>query len=292
MGAAAAAGRRFRPDRRKRMLLHHEQRRHGGSLARGGDGTSDDAAAGHEAQPSVASALALRRFVLRLVEPSGCCQLSGSGVLASASGGGHGRAAAAALPSAHQWSLLCRQLLERIFCPAVEGEATARSHGEGGRGASHAALAKQLDVETAFSTARGQAALPAALEIYSRSLPPQYTRTVHEERVQAAGAHVRAVVAGPAREATLARLGRECLGVWQAGRQLCDAVSLTGRPCAFRVHLLPHESAEPPEGIAAASGCAMPALPRPFRPRATAGVPHKPLPRLFRCVACAVLPRA
>ena len=65
---------------------------------------------------------------------------------------------------------------------------------------------------------------------------------------------VRAFVVGPSREATLARLGRECLGVWQAGRQLCDAISLTGRPCAFRVHLLPHENAEPPEGLAAASG--------------------------------------
>ena len=77
---------------------------------------------------------------------------------------------------------------------------------------------------------------------------------MHESRLAAAEAYVRAYVAGPAREATLARLGRECLGVWQAGRQLCDALSVTGRPCAFRVHLLPHENAEPPEGLAAASG--------------------------------------
>ena len=45
-----------------------------------------------------------------------------------------------------------------------------------------AALTGLLDVEGAFSSARGQAALPTAKEIYLRSLPPQYPEKVHVRR--------------------------------------------------------------------------------------------------------------
>ena len=40
--------------------------------------------------------------------------------------------------------------------------------------------------------------------------------------------------------------------VWKGGRQLCGAFSLTGRLCAYRVHMLPKDVAH--EGLAAASG--------------------------------------
>ena len=40
--------------------------------------------------------------------------------------------------------------------------------------------------------------------------------------------------------------------VRQAGRQLCDAHSLAGRPCTYRVHALPTPPAS--DGLAAASG--------------------------------------
>jgi hypothetical protein len=234
--------------------------------SRRGSVTVEGHAAAAAAAASAAAAAALRRFVQRLVEPAGCVHLaSNTGLLCASLHApdvrvkADGRMAdgrpAPVLPTASQWAQAVRLLFDKVLSASDVPEADGRhsAHPEA-RLPSALMLARLTDAESAFSLARGQAALPIALEIYSRALPPQYTRAVHEARLAAAESHVRAFVVGPSREATLARLGRECLGVWQAGRQLCDAISLTGRPCAFRVHLLPHEDAEPLEGLAAASG--------------------------------------
>ena len=214
-------------------------------------------AASTHAPSAAAAAAPLRKFVARLAEvaTNGCCHQTPGGLLAAGPppGGRNAPDAGRHLPSAYQWSLACSQLLDRVFC-AERVDEPSSSRDAPARLPPAAAITKMLDAESAFSVARGQAALPAALDLYSRSLPPQYTRSVHESRVAAAELHVKAHVIGPAREATLARLRRECLGVWQAGRQLCDAVSLTGRACTFRVHMLPQAATEPPEGLAAASG--------------------------------------
>ena len=207
---------------------------------------------------SGASHYGLRKFVSRLADG---CQVSPlSGALSAGSGSEKPRSSGGGggLPSASAWSLMCRQLLDRVFTEAPDESASAaaaptRTYADA-RLPSAPAIHKMLDGEAAFSLARGQNVLPVALEIYARALPPQYTRQVHESRVSAAEAHIKLHVVGPARQATLARLRRECMSVWQAGRQMCGAVSLTGRPCAFRVHMLPEEAAEPPEGLAAASG--------------------------------------
>ena len=216
-----------------------------------------------DAKAERSAATALRRFVAGLVD-DGLCHLAPCGLLAA--GGTQGQPTSS-LASASAWSAACRHLMERVFLPEPSEDGGGRSHPER-EGGSHPershlpssaalprlTLTKIMDAEINFSLARGQAALPLALEAYSRALPPQYTRQVHESRVTTAQAHVVGCVLGPAREATIVRLRRECLDVWQAGRQLCDAVSLTGRPCTFRVHMLPREAAEPPEGLAAASG--------------------------------------
>ena len=112
-----------------------------------------------------------------------------------------------------------------------------------------------LDAETTFSTARCSQAQAAAAELYTRGLPPQYPRQVHEAHVALAEAYFRNTACGPAFDAELRRLRAKCLAVWHDGRQLCDARSVTGRPCAFRMHSLPDGwGGPPPAPLASSSG--------------------------------------
>ncbi|KAL1514862.1 hypothetical protein AB1Y20_003946 [Prymnesium parvum] len=189
--------------------------------------------------PSAAAA-ALRKFVVRLCEPARAC-LSDGGLLAAAA------AKPSALPSGAQWAAACRQMAALLEAEGEEGGAADDA-------LCRRQLARLVDVEEAFSCARGRAALPAAKEMYLRDLPPQYPEQTHEAHVAVAEEYLRAAVPGPAYEATLEKLRQECLSVWKAGRQLCGALSLTGRPCTLPVHALLNSSSVPPEGLAAASG--------------------------------------
>jgi hypothetical protein len=44
------------------------------------------------------------------------------------------------------------------------------------------------------------------------------------------------MVRGPAVSLFAEKLQADCEAVWHAGRQLCDAESLTGKPCIHQVH--------------------------------------------------------
>eukprot|EP00964_Phaeocystis_antarctica_P125405 scaffold89052_cov63-Phaeocystis_antarctica.AAC.2 len=211
-----------------------------------------------------AQVAALRAFVCRLLGDGGGAQLTADGALAA-----HPQAVQQArLPSASLWSSVATQLLDKVFCaeatPAPEeprgGEPRATallgagSGGDGGgrRVLTAAALGRALDAETAFSTARCQAALPAARDLYSRALPPQYSQEVHDARVAAATEFFLTAAFGLASDSHVVRLRRECMSLWKAGRQLCDGRSLTGRQCTYRQHPLPGKPAS--DGLAAASG--------------------------------------
>ena len=173
---------------------------------------------------------------------------SGSG--SSNKGGGGGTPQ---LPSASTWSSAVRLLMERVF--RVSEDESGGGRDRESRLPRAAALSKLIDPEMSLSISLGQAALPLALEMYSRALPPYYTRAVHEAHVVSACARVDDLVVGPALEATRNRLRRECLRLWEGGRQMCECRSLTGRPCTLRVHQLPlEEGQDPPGGLAAASG--------------------------------------
>ena len=159
---------------------------------------------GSETIEGHAAAAALRRFVQRLVEPAGCVhQASNTGLLCASLHApdvrvkADGRMAdgrpAPALPTASQWAQAVRLFFDKVLSASDVPEADGRhsAHPEA-RLPSALTLARLTDAESAFSLARGQAALPIALEIYSRALPPQYTRVIHEARLAAAEAHVRA----------------------------------------------------------------------------------------------------
>ena len=211
-----------------------------------------------------AQVAALRAFVCRLLGDSGVAQLTADGALAAQPQA----AQQARLPSASLWSSAATQLLDKVFCaeatPAPEeprgGEPRATAllgSGSGGDGGGRrvltaAALGRALDAETAFSTARCQAALPAARDLYSRALPPQYSQEVHDARVAAATEFFLTAAFGLASDSHVLRLRRECMSLWKAGRQLCDGRSLTGRQCTYRQHPLQGKPAS--DGLAAASG--------------------------------------
>ncbi|KAG2662674.1 uncharacterized protein LOC120650425 isoform X2 [Panicum virgatum] len=88
-----------------------------------------------------------------------------------------------------------------------------------------------------FSSSWCQRVLPAAKELYLKGLPAFYTTRMHEVQLQMALRSFCSMVKGPAVRLFSKKLEDECQTIWESGRQQCDAVSLTGRPCMHRRHV-------------------------------------------------------
>ncbi|MED6221482.1 hypothetical protein PIB30_055194 [Stylosanthes scabra] len=91
-------------------------------------------------------------------------------------------------------------------------------------------------LNTKFSTSWCQRAIPAAKEIYLKDLPPCYPTSQHEAHLEKALHAFHSMVKGPAVQLFAKNLEEECTSIWKSGRQLCDAVSLTGKPCMHQRH--------------------------------------------------------
>ncbi|XP_028756900.1 uncharacterized protein LOC114716133 [Neltuma alba] len=89
---------------------------------------------------------------------------------------------------------------------------------------------------TKFSTSWCQRAIPAAKEIYLKDLPDCYPTSQHETHLNNALNAFCSMVKGPAVQLFAKKLEQECTLIWESGRQLCDAVSLTGKPCMHQRH--------------------------------------------------------
>lgn len=89
-----------------------------------------------------------------------------------------------------------------------------------------------------FSTLWCEKALPIAKEIYLNELPPSYPTSQHQAHLERALFAFNSMVKGPAAQLYTKKLEEECLSIWSSGRQLCDAVSLTGKPCMHNRHNL------------------------------------------------------
>ncbi|KAF4346848.1 hypothetical protein G4B88_015469 [Cannabis sativa] len=87
-----------------------------------------------------------------------------------------------------------------------------------------------------FSTLWCERSLPAAKEVYLKDLPACYPTSQHEEHLKKALQAFYSMVRGSATHHFAKKLGDECTSIWKSGRQLCDAVSLTGRPCMHQRH--------------------------------------------------------
>lgn len=87
-----------------------------------------------------------------------------------------------------------------------------------------------------FSTSWCQKALPAAKDIYLNELPACYPTSMHMIHMEKALHAFRSMVKGPAVELFVKKLEDECTAIWTCGRQLCDFISLTGKPCMHQRH--------------------------------------------------------
>ncbi|KAI0510027.1 hypothetical protein KFK09_010627 [Dendrobium nobile] len=87
-----------------------------------------------------------------------------------------------------------------------------------------------------FSVSWCKRALPAAKELYLKDLPAYYPTSMHNAHLENALLAFNSMVKGPAVKMFKNKLADECTSIWEAGRQLCDAVSLTRNPCMHRRH--------------------------------------------------------
>ncbi|KAL6911287.1 hypothetical protein ACP4OV_000092 [Aristida adscensionis] len=87
-----------------------------------------------------------------------------------------------------------------------------------------------------FSSSWCQRVLPAAKGLYLKGLPAFYPSNMHEVQLQKALRSFHSMVKGPAVQLFSKKLEDECRKIWESGRQQCDAVSLTGRPCKHQRH--------------------------------------------------------
>ncbi|XWS74001.1 hypothetical protein CRYUN_Cryun02cG0178000 [Craigia yunnanensis] len=101
-------------------------------------------------------------------------------------------------------------------------------------------------LNTKFSSLWCERALPAAKDIYLKDLPTCYPTSQHEVHLGKALYAFHSMVRGPAVELFAKKLEEECTSMWKSGRQLCDAVSLTGKPCIHQRHDV--ETSELPSG--------------------------------------------
>ncbi|OMO90397.1 Smg8/Smg9 [Corchorus olitorius] len=97
-----------------------------------------------------------------------------------------------------------------------------------------------------FSSLWCERALPAAKDIYLKDLPACYPTSLHEVHLEKALHSFHSMVRGPAVQLFTKKLEEECTSIWKSGRQLCDAVSLTGKPCMHQRHDV--ETGEFPSG--------------------------------------------
>lgn len=96
-------------------------------------------------------------------------------------------------------------------------------------------------------------ALPVAKEIYLKDLPSCYPTSVHKANLERALLSFNSMVKGPAVQLYKKKLDDECTSIWKSGRQRCDAISLSGKPCMHKQHDL--ETDVKPSGSKAASHC-------------------------------------
>ncbi|KAL1557700.1 hypothetical protein AAHA92_08250 [Salvia divinorum] len=97
-------------------------------------------------------------------------------------------------------------------------------------------LEKGIGMNTRFSILWCEKAFPVAKEVYLNDLPPCYPSFQHEVHLKKALHAFMSMVKGPAVHLYVKKLKDECMSIWSSGRQLCDAVSLTGKPCMHQKH--------------------------------------------------------
>ncbi|PKA58808.1 hypothetical protein AXF42_Ash000901 [Apostasia shenzhenica] len=97
-------------------------------------------------------------------------------------------------------------------------------------------LESSKNLNMRFSVCRCEKALPLSKEVYLEGLPACYPTSMHKAQLENALRAFHSMVRGQAVKLFAKKLVDDCTSIWKAGRQLCDAVSLTGKPCMHPQH--------------------------------------------------------
>ncbi|KDP43961.1 hypothetical protein JCGZ_05428 [Jatropha curcas] len=103
-------------------------------------------------------------------------------------------------------------------------------------------------LNTKFSTLWCERTLSTAKDVYLKDLPACYPTSEHKAHLEKALSAFHSMVRGSAVPLFAKMLEDECMSIWKSGRQLCDAISLTGKPCMHQRHDIGSDKQESPTG--------------------------------------------
>jgi len=103
----------------------------------------------------------------------------------------------------------------------------------------------KLDTIGAYSALTCERVIPGCHKIYQDRLPTVYSEKLHKARMKKAADYLKSNSVGPCQPAYVENLEKILKTYWEDGRQACNAVSLTGRPCVYRLHSLPGQKSLP-----------------------------------------------
>lgn len=107
-----------------------------------------------------------------------------------------------------------------------------------------------------FSTLWCQKSLPIAKEIYLKELPDFYPTSLHKTHVEKALNAFYSMVKGPSVSLYAKKLEDELNSIWLSGRQQCDAISFSGKPCMSQRHDNPDDLKAHSSGFVFLHACA------------------------------------
>merc|ERR1719447_116560 len=136
------------------------------------------------------------------------------------------------MPTLSEWLLIADKIYEFLIVELTSDE--GHPHCE-----AMMTLRDDLETEIMFSELRCKKILPTAMAAYKEGLPQHYTQEYHQAKLLAAMSLYSMQARGPASEKLAEVLAAECLAYWQAGRQMCEELSLTGNHCTARRHTVP-----------------------------------------------------
>lgn len=145
------------------------------------------------------------------------------------------------LPNLKVWLSITHLILHGLVSNRLECQKPIFSEVNNQRNAEEAdrvvyMLESGTGLNAKFSNLWCQRVLPAAKDIYLQDLPSCYSTGRHETHLQKALTVFHSMVKGPAVQRFSKQLEEDCTVIWKSGRQLCDAVSLTGQPCVHQRH--------------------------------------------------------
>ena len=159
------------------------------------------------------------------------------------SGDGEDKKSIYELPSSHQW-YYGASCIFKLFGSSLDklGSSDDVSSATPGFVRANSILGTKTSFENRFSESRCAKALPNAISAYKEGLQPHYLQDYHQAKLLQAVTLYSHQSRGPSSKKYAELLVEECNAYWQAGRQMCEELSLTGNNCNNRKHLVPSPS--------------------------------------------------